>query len=55
MRFSNRRFEWPRERERERERAVGGVWLYIELSQGDSHWVQIRILDNVQWEGTMST
>jgi hypothetical protein len=39
MSFSTRRFEWPRERERER--VVGGVWKFIEPSQGISCWAYI--------------
>jgi hypothetical protein len=30
-----------RERERERERVVGGLWIFIELSQGTSLWAEI--------------
>jgi hypothetical protein len=43
MSFSTRRFEGPRERERERERerVVGGVWKFIEPSQGISCWAYI--------------
>jgi hypothetical protein len=33
MSFSTKKFEWPSER------AVGGVEIFIELSQETSHWV----------------
>jgi hypothetical protein len=36
MSFSTRRFEWPRERER----AIG-VEIFIDLSQGTTHWAEI--------------
>jgi hypothetical protein len=29
-------------------RVIGGVWVYIELSQESSCWAKTQILDNVQ-------
>jgi hypothetical protein len=40
-------------RERERERTVGGVWIFIELSQEASRWTQIQS-DNIRSSRTMS-
>jgi hypothetical protein len=31
-------------------RAIGGIWVYIELSQESSHWAQIQILGKVRGE-----
>jgi hypothetical protein len=33
-------------------RAVGGVWVYIELSQESSRWAQIQLLNKVWGRGS---
>jgi hypothetical protein len=45
----NRKNRKPR-----RERAVGGVEIYIELSQESSRWAKIQNLDIVWWAGHCS-